>query len=147
MRANPCAMFELMECRVKRTVADPQHLTGHLLQTLADGPSIQGFQCQYFEDQHVQRPLDQVGGLTHKVSSRLPRVRLPSSPRVSKRSPKNGRMSPVFLRAPWLRKGRKDNNRGVNGLDKRPPPEILCSAKLIAMNELNRALGDISSIR
>ena len=65
-------MFQLMQRWVERTVADAQHIAGNLLQALTDGPSIQGLQRQYFEDQHVQRPLDQIGRLAHKVSSRLP---------------------------------------------------------------------------
>src|SRR5205807_2202667 len=88
MRANPSAMFELMECGVKRTVADAQHLAGHLFQTLADGPSIQGFQCQYFEDQHVQRPLDQVGRLTHKGLLSVTELDYRGSPRLARDRPK-----------------------------------------------------------
>src|SRR5580704_16532162 len=69
---NPTAMFQLVQCRVKRTIADAQHVARNLFQTLTDGPSTQGFEPEYFEDQHVQRPLEQVGRLTHAVSSRLP---------------------------------------------------------------------------
>src|SRR5579872_916739 len=42
LRPDPTALFQLVQRRVERTVADAQHIAGNLLQTLADGPSIQG---------------------------------------------------------------------------------------------------------
>ena len=41
-------MFQLVQRRVEGTVADAQHIAGNLFQTLADGPSTQGLQRQYF---------------------------------------------------------------------------------------------------
>src|SRR2546425_8737213 len=70
--SNPPAIFQFVQRRIERAVADAQHIAGNLFQTLADGPSIQRLQGQYFENQHVQSPLDEVRRLAHEVSSRLP---------------------------------------------------------------------------
>jgi len=59
-------VFELVQCGIEGTVADTENIAGNLFQALANGPSVQRLQRQYFKDEHVQRPLDQVGGLTHE---------------------------------------------------------------------------------
>src|ERR1700722_13640441 len=57
---DPTLLFQFVQRRVERSVTDLQHIAGDLLQTLADGPAIEGLQRQYFQDQHIQGPLDKV---------------------------------------------------------------------------------------
>src|SRR6185312_12816340 len=69
---DPAFLLELVQSRIERSVTDLKHLAGNLLETLADGPAVQGLQGNDLEDQQVQGSLDQIGRLAHRYSSRLP---------------------------------------------------------------------------
>src|SRR5207245_968972 len=62
---DPPFLFELVECRVKGPIANLEDVSGHLFQSLADRPSVQGFKCDDLEKQKVQRALDEIGWFAH----------------------------------------------------------------------------------
>jgi hypothetical protein len=46
-----------------------EHIAGHLANALGDGPSVHGFERDYFQDKHVQGALHQVCRLAQAISS------------------------------------------------------------------------------
>jgi hypothetical protein len=58
-------LFELVECRVKRPIADLKDVSGNLFQALSDRPSVQRLQCDNLEKKKVQRALDEIGWFAH----------------------------------------------------------------------------------
>src|SRR5579864_1201257 len=72
LRSNPASMFELVQGGIEGTIADAQDVAGNLFQALADRPAVHRPQGEDFQEQHVERPLNQVGRLAHELSSRLP---------------------------------------------------------------------------
>src|SRR5580704_5738287 len=48
---DPAFLFELVECRIKRTVAHLQNIVGHLQQPLPDRPAVEWLKDENFENQ------------------------------------------------------------------------------------------------
>ena len=65
IRFDPTAVLQFMQCRVKRTIADAQHIVGHLIQPTADGPAVHGLVRQDLQKQKVQGALDEVARSAH----------------------------------------------------------------------------------
>src|SRR2546427_6557752 len=62
---DPARLLELVQCGIKRSVADLQYFTRHLLQSLADCPAIQRLQRQDLQDQEIQSALDEITRSAH----------------------------------------------------------------------------------
>ncbi len=49
-----------MQRRVQRPLIDAQHFVGHLLDALRDAPAMHRTERERFQDQHVQRALQDI---------------------------------------------------------------------------------------
>jgi len=68
-----------MQRRIKRTIADAQHIVRHLIEPAADGPAVHGLVRQNLQKQKVQGALDEIARSAHGY-----RVEAISFPSVSK---------------------------------------------------------------
>ena len=59
---DPCVLFEFVERGVEGALADLQDFAGDLADALGYGPAVHGFEGDDFQDQEVQRALDEIGG-------------------------------------------------------------------------------------
>ena len=59
--ANPALLFQAMQCGIKRSLLHLQHVVRYLLNPLSDGPAMNRPEREGFQDQQVQRSLDQIG--------------------------------------------------------------------------------------
>src|SRR5579864_371442 len=82
---NPALLLELVQSGIERAVANLQHVPGDLFETLADGETVEGLERKNFQEQHIQRPLDQIGRFAHVIASVTERT-LHLFPSVSKGS-------------------------------------------------------------
>lgn len=64
-RTDPALLFEFVERRIKRAVADLQHSTGDLLEAKADGVAVHGLEGEDFEEEQVEGTLYKIGGFAH----------------------------------------------------------------------------------
>jgi hypothetical protein len=58
---EPAALFEAMERGIERALLDLQDVAGHLLQALRDGVAVDRAEGDDFQDEDVERALEQVG--------------------------------------------------------------------------------------
>ena len=80
---NPALLLQLVQSGIERAIADLQHISGDLFEALADGKTVERLERENFQQQHVQRALDQIGRFAHKVDSVTER-RVHPFPSVSK---------------------------------------------------------------
>src|SRR6266576_5463553 len=69
LRRDPTLLFQLVQSRVKRSVAHLQHIARHLLQPLAHREAVHRFKRQNFQQQHVQRALHEIRRFAYSMSS------------------------------------------------------------------------------
>src|SRR5205814_9076124 len=55
--ANPTFVFELMQGRIERAVADLESFVGHLTQALGDGPAGSRLEVEDLENQQIEGAL------------------------------------------------------------------------------------------
>src|SRR5712691_3526509 len=72
LRLDPTLLFQLVEGGIQGTIADLQFLARHLLESLAHRPPVQWLECQDFQQEQIERALDEIGWLTHQCCPRLP---------------------------------------------------------------------------
>src|SRR5262249_32986645 len=65
LRLDPTAVLQLVEGRIKGTIAHIQHVVGHLIQPAADRPAMHGLMGQDSQKQKIQGALNEVAGSTH----------------------------------------------------------------------------------
>jgi hypothetical protein len=59
-RSDPAAILEPVEGGIERPVLDLQHVLGAMFDGLRDGVPVCRPECERFEDQHVERSLQQL---------------------------------------------------------------------------------------
>src|SRR5262245_50150053 len=60
--ANPALLLEAMERGIERALADRQRVAGEQLNALGDPPAVQRLARDGFQDEQIQRALEQIGG-------------------------------------------------------------------------------------
>ena len=65
---DPALVLELVQRGVERSVAHLQDVTGYLLEALPDGPAVERLEGEDFENQQVERALDEIGWPAHGAS-------------------------------------------------------------------------------
>jgi hypothetical protein len=68
-RGDPSFLLELVQRRIKRAITHLKDVAGDLFQPLADGPSVEGFEGQDFQDEQVEGALHEIGGSAHRLIS------------------------------------------------------------------------------
>ena len=68
LRGDPALVLELVQRGVELSVAHLQDVTGYLLEALPDGPAVERLEGEDFENQQVQRALDEIGWPAHGAS-------------------------------------------------------------------------------
>ena len=68
--ADPFLAFQAIERRVERTLLDLQDVARDLLDALGDAPAVHGFERQSFQDQKIERALQDFDPWTHGLSPR-----------------------------------------------------------------------------
>ena len=71
-------MFQLVQGRIKRSVAHLQHVIRNLFQSLAKSPAVERLEGKNLQNQQIQSALDEICRLADKLSSRLPRENSPT---------------------------------------------------------------------
>src|SRR5437867_8399404 len=66
---DPSFLFQLVQRRIERAIAHLKDVAGYLFEPLADGPSVQRFEGDNFQNQQVQGALHQIGRPAHQLSS------------------------------------------------------------------------------
>src|SRR4051812_22881830 len=85
-RGDQPGVLELVECGIERSVTHLERIGGDLTEPVPDRPSVHGLEGEHLEDEHVESALDEVIGLAHAVSGRLPTLAYGEShPRASRR--------------------------------------------------------------
>src|SRR5689334_18853625 len=69
---DPPFLLELMERGIERAVADLQNVGRDLLETKSDRPAVHRLERQHFEDEKIQRPLNEVVRFAHGAFPRWP---------------------------------------------------------------------------
>src|SRR3954470_12566899 len=67
---DPALVLEAMEGRIERALVDLQDVSRNLLDTLGDGPAVQGILLQRAQDQQSERAGEQIWRSRHGVDSR-----------------------------------------------------------------------------
>ena len=62
---DPTLLLEAMQSGVERALLHLEDFAGKLLNPLGDGPSVEGFEKERFEDQEVEGSLNEVAWLAH----------------------------------------------------------------------------------
>src|SRR5262249_19525761 len=81
---DPSLVLEFVQSRIERPFADPQDIARDLRQTLANRPTVHWFQRGDFQNEKVQRALDQIDGLAQDAVTFVTPGRLYRFPSVSK---------------------------------------------------------------
>ena len=91
---DPAFVFELVERRIQRAVADLEDIARDLAQALADGPAVLRLERQDLQNQQVKRALDEVGWSAHvgSLGYRVSTIhQLPSVSKWKVRTPRYAR--------------------------------------------------------
>lgn len=64
---NPALLLEFVKRWVQRSGTDLENVIRHLLESLGERPPMQRFELEDFEDQEVERALEEVDGFAHAV--------------------------------------------------------------------------------
>jgi len=76
---DPALLFEFVKSGIERAVADLENVSGDLPEALADGPAIERFEGEDFEDQEIECALKKVGRFGNGPLGYLGRIqRVPS---------------------------------------------------------------------
>ena len=67
----PAVLFEFVQARIERALANLEDLAGHLANALRDGPAVHGFEPNDFQDEEIEGTLKQVGWFAHVLSYQL----------------------------------------------------------------------------
>jgi len=62
---NPPLLFKAVQSRIERALLYLEHFAGDLLNALGDGPAVHGFRQEGFEDEEIERTLDEITWLSH----------------------------------------------------------------------------------
>jgi hypothetical protein len=60
---DPALVFEPMESRIERALLDLQDVARQLLDPFREGPAMLRLELQRFQNEEVERPLNEVDGL------------------------------------------------------------------------------------
>src|SRR5438105_1309472 len=71
LRPQPSLLLEPMKRGIERPLGDLQRVLADLLDPLRDGPPVFGFEGHGFEDEEIERPLDQIGRPAHGAIPKL----------------------------------------------------------------------------
>jgi hypothetical protein len=64
---DPALLFEFVKSRIERAVADLENVARDLREALADGPAVERFESEDFEDEEIESALEEVGRFGHGV--------------------------------------------------------------------------------
>src|SRR5262245_15088062 len=73
-RRDPALLLQLVQGRIKRSIANLEHSARDLLQTLAHSPAVKRPQSQNLEYQQVQSALYEIGRLAHRAMSSVTEI-------------------------------------------------------------------------
>jgi hypothetical protein len=62
---DPAFLLEFVKSGIERTVADLEDVAGDLREALADGPAVERFEGEDFEDEEVESALEEVRRFGH----------------------------------------------------------------------------------
>ena len=65
---DPALLFEFVKGGIERAVADLENVAGDLLEALADGPAVERFEGEDFEEEKIECALEKVGRFAHGCS-------------------------------------------------------------------------------